>query len=48
MNSWRVSLRRFYFRFGDEDFAFNPGVPVFTGMGVDPSASMDIDGFLYI
>jgi hypothetical protein len=30
----RASLRRFYFRFGDEDFAFGPWLPFVTGMGI--------------
>ncbi len=30
----RATLRRFYFRFGDEDFAFSPWLPLGAGMGV--------------
>ena len=30
----RATLRRFYFRFGDEDFSFSPWLPFFTGMGI--------------
>ena len=30
----RASLRRFYFRFGDEDFVFSAWLPFFTGMGI--------------
>lgn len=30
----RASLRRFHFRFGDEDFYFSPWLPLFTGMGI--------------
>jgi uncharacterized membrane protein YfcA len=28
------TLQRFVFRFGDEEFAFSPWVPLFTGMGI--------------
>lgn len=30
----RATLRRFYFRFGDEDFSFSPWLPFITGMGI--------------
>jgi uncharacterized membrane protein YfcA len=30
----QYSFSRFVFRFGDEEFSFNPWVPLFTGMGV--------------
>jgi hypothetical protein len=30
----QATLRRFVFRFGDEEFAFNPWVPLFAGMGI--------------
>ena len=30
----RASWRRFYFRFGDEDFAFSPWLPMGAGMGI--------------
>ena len=30
----RVSLGRFYFRFGGEDFSFSPWLPFFSGMGI--------------
>ena len=30
----QASLRRFVFRFGDVEFAFNPWLPFFTGMGI--------------
>jgi uncharacterized membrane protein YfcA len=30
----RATWRRFVFRFGDEEFAFNPWMPLFTGMGI--------------
>ena len=30
----QATVRRFAFRFGDEEFAFNPWTPLFTGMGI--------------
>ena len=30
----RATWRRFYFRFGDEDFAFSPWLPFFSGMAI--------------